>query len=102
MELNTALDVIKKELSQNQAFFTAYESMIFYCVYREINKHGTYEVFTANEQVLKDIILEGARNFLKEWVGLDERPMISSLAALNELKQSQDEPLKKDLKSKKK
>jgi len=31
---------------------------------------ATYEVFTANEQVLKDIILEGARNFLKEWVGL--------------------------------
>lgn len=102
MELNTALDVIKKELSQNQAFFTAYESMIFYSVYSEIHKRGTYEVFTANEQVLKDIILEGARNFLKEWVGLDERPMISSLVALNELKQSQDEPLKKDLKIKKK
>jgi len=66
MELNTALDVIRKSFPRIRLSSLLTKVLIFYCVYREINKHGTYEVFTANEQVFKGHNFGGSEKFSEQ------------------------------------
>lgn len=91
MELTIAIATFKQAMINNPDLMDIYATLISNSFIDEVMRH---ELHISGHQ-FKEIALNGARNFLREWVGMNEAPMIKTLESIAVVEEQKPKPNKK-------